>query len=79
MQRTKTVVVSVGAAAVLLLSIYVGSYLALVLPNGNFHSVRSGGGVMLVIEHYRYGGRLAETAFAPLERIDRKVRPNEWR
>jgi hypothetical protein len=46
--------------------LYVGSYLALVVPDGSLPS------------DYRWGGETAEKIFWPLMRIDRKVRPAEW-
>jgi hypothetical protein len=51
--------------------LYVGSYLALVKPGG-MHLPG------FVFTHYRYGHRISERAFWPLEQIDRKVRPSVW-
>jgi hypothetical protein len=51
---------------------YVGSYLALLspMPSPWFGEPNDA--------TYRVGGRTAETAFAPLEWLDRRVRPGYW-
>jgi hypothetical protein len=65
------------AAILLLLSVlYVGSYLALVVPGSKPRSVndflaRRG-------TPYRWGGKTSAKVFWPLEQIDRKVRPGAW-
>ena len=67
------------AATLLLLPVlYVGSYLAMVVPEG----------VPLILDGKNFGGHggnyrynpdlLSEKAFYPLEQIDRKVRPAAW-
>lgn len=72
------------AIVLLLLPVlYVGSYLALVVPGG---VPRQGVGVVngVVVSsishdnHYRVLRDQAEWFFWPLEQIDRKVRPKAW-
>jgi hypothetical protein len=67
-------------AAVLLLFplLYVGSYLALVLPGGKV--VVSGGPQLLpaYASNYRVDGQWPWRIFWPLEQIDRRVRPGAW-
>ncbi|WP_425615451.1 hypothetical protein NA78x_005371 [Anatilimnocola sp. NA78] len=55
--------------------LYVGSYLALVVPGQEY---TGGSGAVYRTSYYRYGGRWAERIFWPLEQIDRKVRPGAW-
>ncbi len=56
--------------------LYVGSYLALVTPGGV--RIQEPAGYVRVTS-YRIDNRLLGQAFWPLEKIDRKVRPGEWR
>ena len=63
--------------------LYLGSYFALVVPQGFRTAPYEGPGAMFAMidapfQHYRYGGRSAELYFWPLELIDRKVRPGAW-
>ncbi|WP_425618350.1 hypothetical protein NA78x_002055 [Anatilimnocola sp. NA78] len=68
----------VAIVLLLLPVLYVGSYLALVAPEG----------VPLILDGKNFGGHggsyrynpdlLSEKAFYPLEQIDRKVRPGAW-
>lgn len=55
--------------------LYVGSYVALATPRVHY-SCRAPD---IVIADYRTGGDIAVKLFWPLERIDRKVRPEVWR
>jgi hypothetical protein len=75
-------------AAVLLLGLlpvlYVGSYVALVVPEGTVKSTPARGGGM-AIYHSEDSYRVSESApgwaerlFWPMEQIDRKVRPDAW-
>lgn len=74
----------VAIVLLLLPVMYVGSYLALVVPRGTRArypindprqpGVRSVG----YPTHYRRGHHLSERLFWPLEQIDRKVRPGAW-
>jgi hypothetical protein len=76
-------------AAVLMLVLpvlYIGSYLALVTPPN--HSLIHMSAIVVAslppyplplhISPYRYGGRVAEFVFWPLEQVDRRVRPDAW-
>jgi hypothetical protein len=62
----------VAIVLLLLPVLYVGSYLALVVPMGANFAWATPGGATLV--HYRYGGLWAERFFWPLEQVDRKIR-----
>ena len=73
-QRTSTAPLFVAIIAlVVVLLLYVGSYLALVNPPPDFAF-----GSRMPNSHYRAGGKWAERIFWPLEQIDRKVRPGAW-
>ena len=72
------------AAIVLVLPLlYIGSYLALVTPQGTFVADRTspfsyddlGDGYM---RSYRVQSEWCPIIFWPLEQIDRKVRPESW-
>jgi hypothetical protein len=63
--------------------VYLGCYLALVVPQGTMivttrvirgNLIRTG-----AIESYLAGGRGAEVFFWPVEQIDRKLRPVMWK
>ncbi|WP_425613935.1 hypothetical protein NA78x_003782 [Anatilimnocola sp. NA78] len=62
----------IAVVLLLLPVLYVGSYLALVVPGP---WVLLGGDAVAI---YRFGGRTSEIGFWPLEQIDRKVRPRAW-
>jgi hypothetical protein len=64
----------IAAFMLLLPVLYVGSYLALVVPDG---FVRNDPFVDPV-EHYRIGGQWGSRVFWPLEQIDREMRPGTW-
>ena len=66
--------VAVAALGSSILVMYVGTYLALVLPESRLVGTKSG----LEVIEYRYGGIWAKRIFWPLEKIDRKVRPTAW-
>jgi hypothetical protein len=73
----------IAAVLLLLPLLYVGSYLALVVPEGFRTAPYEGPGGLFAmidapIQHYRHGGRNAERFFWPLEHIDRRVRPGVW-
>ena len=75
MNRTPLII----AIVLLLLPVlYVGSYLALVVPKPSATVV--GGGVVRihVVARYRIDWHLVDATFFPLEQIDRKVRPRTW-
>jgi hypothetical protein len=52
------------------LATYMGAYVCLVIPSPSDDSRTS--------VDYRYGGKMAKRAFAPLNWIDRRVRPDTW-
>jgi hypothetical protein len=69
----------IAAILLLLPVLYVGSYLALVDPEGNpMYGSFTDFSVKKYLGHYRYGGRWSANVFWPLEQIDRKVRPGAW-
>jgi hypothetical protein len=64
------------AIVLLLLTLYVGSYLALVVPRpsvGGFALPGNG-----PLRQHRIGSSNAWRLYWPLEQIDRKVRPKTW-
>lgn len=64
--------VAVAGVLALLGLAYVGSYLVLLSPMPSPWLGEPNDAA------YRAGGRTAETAFAPLEWLDRRVRPGYW-
>lgn len=82
----------IAAVLLLLPVVYVGSYLALVVPEGRVTGMRLAtalehqealcnyGQTLFVWDkhHYRYGQGWSACLFWPLEQIDRKVRPGAW-
>lgn len=69
------------AVLLLLLSVlYVGSYLALVVPGGIIvRSIQHGQSIEFATgEHYRWKPSLAKPVFWPLEQLDRRLRPGAW-
>jgi hypothetical protein len=54
---------------------YVGSYLAMVQPDGVVAQNHRG---WYDVYYYRFGGEASETIFWPLESLDRKSRPKYW-
>jgi hypothetical protein len=69
----------IAAIFLLLPVLYVGSYLALVNPQGMmFVAESSAGHFSGPVYHYRIESRGPAVLFWPLERIDRKVRPGAW-
>ncbi|QDU31427.1 hypothetical protein ETAA8_65850 [Anatilimnocola aggregata] len=78
----------VAIVLLLLPVLYVGSYLALVEPQGivirpeiNQNAEYYLGYspiIPAVIHRYRFQNDIAETFYWPLEQIDRKVRPGAW-
>jgi hypothetical protein len=73
----------IAAILLLLPVLYVGSYLALVVPGGiPRQGIGSVNGIVVSSishdNHYRIARDKAEWFFWPLEQIDRKVRPGAW-
>jgi hypothetical protein len=58
--------------------LYVGSYLALVVPEGHFRNDPLREGLYDKWVHYRVMPGQAGRFFWPLEQIDRKLRPEAW-
>ncbi|WP_254512281.1 hypothetical protein [Anatilimnocola floriformis] len=80
MTRESRAPLIVAIVLLLLPVLYVGSYLALVVPGppipGAFSGIRPG---TIYRGPYRYGKEWADRLFWPLEQIDRKLRPETWR
>jgi hypothetical protein len=69
----------VALLLILPLILYVGSYLALVVPEGFIVQKQAGGFTFHVSLHYRWGGEsTAPRVFWPLEQLDRTLRPGRW-
>ncbi|QDU25547.1 hypothetical protein ETAA8_06160 [Anatilimnocola aggregata] len=79
------------AVIILLLPmLYVGGYLALVVPEGTIATKWQGPGPQPIdqyfiddgwefyLVHYRLADKIARGVFWPLEQIDRKLRPMDW-
>jgi hypothetical protein len=81
-RRSLARAVLITLLVLLLPLLYVGSYLALVVPSGKLELVVTYLGDEPVqgflVHRYRVGGEWLATAFMPLELIDRKVRPELW-
>jgi hypothetical protein len=70
-------IIGIGIVLLLLPVLYVGSYLAIVVPGGRWVEDRTD--VSGIREQkYRFGDKIAEAVFWPLEQIDRKMRPDAW-
>ncbi len=73
----------ISAILLLLPVLYVGSYLASVLPQGKVVSwpvVGSSlpGHTASYFTHYRWGYELPTSIYWPLEQIDRRIHPDTW-
>jgi hypothetical protein len=78
----------VAIALLLLPVLYVGSYLALVIPGSvcvlpNGTEIREGqisewDSYNFTYKTYRTGGRRVELFFWPIEQVDRRLRPGSW-
>lgn len=68
----------VAIVLLLLPVLYVGSYLALVVPQSTLVLRRKGPSGRNVVYPYRIRSHWLATGFWPLEQIDRKVRPGAW-
>ncbi|QDU31910.1 hypothetical protein ETAA8_70720 [Anatilimnocola aggregata] len=80
MDKPRSTAAPIFAAILLLLPVlYVGSYLALVVPDGRLTMPAPGSGLMGFRCHYRLDSDIVlPTLFWPIEQIDRKVRPAAW-
>jgi hypothetical protein len=75
-KRSGTAPLVLAVLLLLLLPVlYVGSYLALVLPDAALAWSPEG----YHYEHYRVADPIARIVYWPLECVDRRVRPNAWR
>jgi hypothetical protein len=71
----------IAAVLLLLPLLYVGSYLALVVPIGLFVDYSNDPFAFepeLSYDRYRYGAARVAIVFWPLEQIDRRIRPEQW-
>src|SRR5687767_213380 len=66
----------IAAFLLLLPVLYVGSYLALVEPQGILGKKQPGS--FSTHHYYRIDNNLVTAIFWPLERLDRKLRPKAW-
>jgi hypothetical protein len=82
MDKPRSFAPIIAAVLLLLPVLYVGSYLALVVPEGkpadrvfreNGHTV-----IETYLTPYRFGGKFSERIYWPLEQIDRRVRQDAW-
>ena len=75
MKRESRAPLIVAIVLLLLPVLYVGSYLALVNPNGFAFATDQN---RIRTSYYRLGGELSEWVYMPLETIDRFLRPGRW-
>jgi len=73
---TRSAVPIFAAVLLLLPLLYVGSYLSLVVPGGDY--LEPTAGAWADVRFYRAGEGLSEWFFWPLEQIDRMVRQERW-
>jgi hypothetical protein len=66
------------AAALATPLLYVGLYLAVVIPGGAPMDFNPDQGYYTRIGIYRVGEDVCKTVFWPLEQVDRRVRPGVW-
>ncbi len=78
MKRESRAPLIVAIVLLLLPVLYVGSYLALVVPGGVKRPIPTGVTARLSWDRYRIGGNWSVIIFWPLEQIDRKLRPGAW-
>ncbi|WP_254508486.1 hypothetical protein [Anatilimnocola floriformis] len=79
MTRESRTPLIVAIVLLLLPVLNVGSYFALVVPQGFVRPYPAGKIGQQFSEQYRYGDMLSERFFWPLESIDRKLRPGAWK
>ena len=82
-KRTSYTPIILAVVLLLLPVLYVGSYLALVVPDALpvEHVNLTDDGEMVFgmgVDNYRWGRGYSARLFWPLEQIDRKVRPGAW-
>ena len=82
MDKPRSFAPIIAAVLLLLPLLYVGSYLAMVVPKGIVVSAPTNAGYF--VYHYRGHGEFGERTawparlFWPLEQIDRRLRPQDW-
>jgi hypothetical protein len=81
MTKPRSTAPIVAAILLILPVLYVGSYLAMVKPEGHmaFDEREIISETNFRWEHYRYGDSVTSWLYWPLEQIDRKLRPSSWR
>jgi hypothetical protein len=79
MSKPRSFAPIVAAILLLLPVLYVGSYLALVNPEGLMIAEESAGGMAFgKVYHYRVESDWPAVFYWPLEQVDRQVRPASW-
>ncbi len=73
--RSTVIVVIILLGALVMLSLYVGSYIALADNSG---TLRMGNDGLCYVRQYRYGGDAAAWFYWPLHYVDRQLRPAYW-
>lgn len=84
--KTSRAPLIVAIVLLLLPVLYVGSFYALVMPQGRPVLVPEGSPKPVVhgmiqlwqLSHYRFGHVIPSRVYWPLEQIDRKLRPRAW-
>ena len=74
MQKSRSTAPIIAAVLLLVPVLYVGSYFALVVPQGIYPV----GDPFAPTMYYRFGNGIAQRLYWPLERIDRRLRPKAW-
>jgi len=75
-EKRATVMLTVGVGTLLVMLLYIGSYLTIVRPGKLLPSLEPFGDTPP--SYYRIGGRYAATLYLPLEWIDRRLRHRQW-
>ena len=79
MKRDSCTPLIIAIVLFLLPVLYVGSYCALVEPEGVYHVCMSGKDTARsLVGHYRLYSPITDKVFWPLEQFDRKLRPQTW-
>jgi hypothetical protein len=79
MDKPRSIAPIIAAILLLLPVLYVGSYLALVVPRGNNVVVERSPSLAVWGErHYRLASEWVPRFYWPLEQIDRRLRPAAW-
>ena len=78
MDKRRSAAPIIAAVLLLLPVLYVESYFALVVPRGIDQPEPADPWAIPPEVHYRVGGTVSATIFAPLEAVDRRLRPDAW-